>query len=175
MRLWPHFLATLYCVSLLILGSVFSVYNSANKPTTYRSFSCFTSGSCSLAKYTKLCTVWQLNIRNMLWTFGGFPPVPLARGSAPGPRSGTFVPQTLSAYLPPNLTPLLLVSDAGDCYNQVMTLRAACQSRNHAGSSSSWAMSSHTTANLRLGHHSCELPDLLRRPVAVHQLPFTCR
>jgi len=30
-------------------------------------FSCFTSGSCTLAEYTKLCMVWQPNIRNMLW------------------------------------------------------------------------------------------------------------
>jgi len=28
--------------------------------------SCFASGSCSLAKYTKFCMVWQQNIRNML-------------------------------------------------------------------------------------------------------------
>ena len=38
--------------------------NSANKHTEQPSFfSCFTSGSCTLAKYTKLCMVWQPNIR----------------------------------------------------------------------------------------------------------------
>ena len=34
----------------------------------------FTSGSCSLAKHTKLCTVWQPNIRNMLRAFCGLRP-----------------------------------------------------------------------------------------------------
>jgi len=27
-----------------------------------RFFSCFTSGSCSLSKYTKLCMVWQISV-----------------------------------------------------------------------------------------------------------------
>ena len=50
--------------------------NSANKHAEQpRFFSCFTSGSCSLAKYTKLCMVWQQNIRNMLWAFH-LPPNP---------------------------------------------------------------------------------------------------
>jgi len=41
--------------------------NSANKHAEQpRFFSCFTSGSCTLAKYTKLCMVWQPNIRSML-------------------------------------------------------------------------------------------------------------
>jgi len=41
--------------------------NSANKHAEQpRFFSCFTSGSCTSAKYTKLCMVWQPNIRNML-------------------------------------------------------------------------------------------------------------
>jgi len=41
--------------------------NSANKHAEQpRFFSCFTSGSCTLAKYTKLCMVWQPNICNML-------------------------------------------------------------------------------------------------------------
>ena len=35
-------------------------------------FSCFTSGSCTLAEYTKLCMVWQTNIRNMLWAGGDY-------------------------------------------------------------------------------------------------------
>jgi len=39
------------------------------------------NGSSSLAKYTKLCMVWQLNIRNMLWDFG----------FAHGPHWGTSV------------------------------------------------------------------------------------
>jgi len=41
--------------------------NSANKHAKQPMFfSCFTSGSRSLAKYTKICMVWQPNIRNML-------------------------------------------------------------------------------------------------------------
>ena len=38
--------------------------NSANKHTEQlRFFSCFSSGSCTLDKYTKLCMVWKPNIR----------------------------------------------------------------------------------------------------------------
>jgi len=41
--------------------------NSVNKHAEQsRFFPCFTSGSCTLAKYIKLCMVWQQNIRNML-------------------------------------------------------------------------------------------------------------
>ena len=71
--------------------------NSANKHTEQpKFFSCFTSGLCSLAKYTKLCMVWQPNTCNMLWAFGGgrgSPAEPPTRGSAPGPHWGTSVPQ----------------------------------------------------------------------------------
>ena len=52
--------------------------NSANKHAQQpRFFSWFTSGSCTLAKYTKLCMVWQPNIHNMLCPWrtppGGLP------------------------------------------------------------------------------------------------------
>ena len=48
------------------------LHNSASKQAEQPwFFSYFTSSSCSLAKYTKLCTVWQPNICNMLWAFGG--------------------------------------------------------------------------------------------------------
>jgi len=51
------------------------------------------NGSSSLAKYTKLCMVWQLNIRNrpMLWDFG----------FAHGPHWGTVVRRP-HVPLPPN-------------------------------------------------------------------------
>ena len=38
----------------------------------------------------------------MLWVFGGFALEPPTRGSAPGPRWGTSVPQIPCAPLPPN-------------------------------------------------------------------------
>jgi len=42
--------------------------NSANKHAEqHRVFSCCSSGSFTLPKYTKLCMVWQTTIRNMLW------------------------------------------------------------------------------------------------------------
>lgn len=44
-----------------------------NKKTGTTKFSVhksrFTSDSCSLAKYTKMCMVWQPYMRNMLWPF----------------------------------------------------------------------------------------------------------
>jgi len=48
------------------------------------------------AKYTKLCMVSQPNILNNCYELsGGYaPPEPPTRGSAPGPRWGTSVPQT---------------------------------------------------------------------------------
>ena len=55
-------------------------------------------GSCTLAKHTKLCMVWQPNIRNMLWAFGrGASPRTPTRGSVPGTRWGTSTPQTSCA------------------------------------------------------------------------------
>jgi len=57
----------MYVITFFIL--VFRLLdNSANKHAEQpRFFSCFTSGSCTIAKYTKLCIVWQPNIRNMLY------------------------------------------------------------------------------------------------------------
>jgi len=50
---------------------------------------------CRWAKYTKLCMVWQPNILNNCYELsGGCTPEPPTRGSAPGPRWGTSVPQT---------------------------------------------------------------------------------
>ena len=55
-----------------------------------RFFSCFASGSCSLAKYTKLCMVWQQNVRICCEFSGGGlrprtppPPGALALGCRP--------------------------------------------------------------------------------------------
>jgi len=76
--------------------------NSANKHAEEpRFFSCCTSGSCSLAKFTKLCLVWQPNIRNTLRVFGrgALSPEPPTKGSAPGPSWGICVSQTPCAHL----------------------------------------------------------------------------
>ena len=60
-------------VCVCVFNYVFQIFvfqlldNSANKHAELpRFFSCFTSGSGSLAKYTKLYMVWQPNIRNVL-------------------------------------------------------------------------------------------------------------
>jgi len=53
--------------------------NSANKHAEQpRFFSCFTSGSCTSAKYTKLCMVWQRNVRICCELSGG--------GASPSPE-----------------------------------------------------------------------------------------
>jgi len=47
--------------------------------------------------------VWQPNILNNCYELsGGYAPEPPTRGSAPGPRWGTPVPQTPCAPSPPN-------------------------------------------------------------------------
>ena len=60
---------------------------------TTKGFSRFTSDSCTLAKYTKLCMIWQPNIRNMLWAFGAAKPSTV--GSAPGHSGGLPSPISL--------------------------------------------------------------------------------
>jgi len=99
--------------------------NSANKHAEQpRFFSCFTSDSCSLAKYTALCMVWQPNIRNMLRAFGG----------GASPRGGTW-------RLP---VPLLLPTNPGyatarscccRCYYYYYFRRHSPQSASHLSSS----------------------------------------
>ena len=51
-------------------------------------------GSWTLAKHTKLCMVWQPNIRNMLWAFG--------RGASPPEPPPGALPLDPAVPLPPN-------------------------------------------------------------------------
>jgi len=54
-------------------------------------------------KYTKLCMVWQPNIRNMLWAFeGGFTPKPLPRALPLDPAGGLPSPYPLCPLSRPN-------------------------------------------------------------------------
>ena len=57
------------CINYIFQILIFPLLdNSAHKHAEQpRFFSCFISGSYTLAKYTKLCMVWQPNIYNMLW------------------------------------------------------------------------------------------------------------
>jgi len=78
--------------------------NSANKHAEQpRFFSCFTSGPCTLAKYKKLCMVWQRNIRNMLWAFWGLcPPPKLSTMALPLDPAGRLPSPYHLCPLPPN-------------------------------------------------------------------------
>jgi len=73
--------------------------------------------------------VWQPNILNNCYELsGGYAPEPPTRGSAPGPRWGTSVPQTPVPHLQILATPLQSATDT----NRRSTLRQnICSSRAH--------------------------------------------
>ena len=130
-------------------------------------FSCFTSGSCTLAKYTKLSTIWQLNIRNMLWAFGGGGFASL--NPPPGVLRTSILPFTFTFSLQYAYT---CVDQATCCTPQYLEtcLMTACKV--------TWLVTCLTVSDNRIFHDGC-FPRLGFRctqhaqPYSAHKGPFT--
>ena len=98
------------------------------------------------AKYTKLCMVWQPNVLNNCYELSGSyaPPEPPTRGSAPGPRWGTSVPQTACA--PPTYKSWLCHWPAAE---KLLSLKLLCvRGTTEQGQASHRHRASHQTVHI---------------------------